>query len=145
MPMSRIDGLADDGHQGGVGLADRAVEGGQRRHGDVVADDVGIAGRVHRERAGLDRRRRGVDDERVVEVAARVAVARGKRQLRPGRRVADRVLAVERHALQVGDHRRAAAEQGDLVGVGSQRQTGGRQVDDQRVGRADRKRSCRRG
>ena len=33
-------------------------------------------------------------------------------------------------------HRRPAAEQRDLVGVGSQRQAGGRQVDDQRVGRA---------
>ena len=96
---------------------------------------VSLAGSSLSEPARTDGRR-GVDDERVEEVAAGVAVARGKRQLRTGRGAADRVLAVQGDALRVGEHRRAAAEEGDLVGVGSERQTGGRQVDDQRVGRA---------
>ena len=49
----------------------------------------------------------------------------GERQLRTGRGCADGVLAVERHALGIGEHRRAAAEQGDLVGIGGEGQPGG--------------------
>ena len=42
----------------------------------------------------------------------------------------------KRDALRVGDHRRSAAEELDLVGVGGQRQARCRQVDNQGVGRA---------
>ena len=85
---------------------------------------VSLAGSILSEPARTDGRR-GVDDERVEEVAAGVAVARGERQLGAGRGAADGVLAVQGDALRVGDHRRPAAEQGDLVGVGAERQAGG--------------------
>ena len=86
MPTSRMAVWPASGHECRVGLADRAVEGGLA---DVVMLSptmlVSLAGSISSEPA-CDRRRRRVDDERVVEIAAGVAVARGEGQLGPGRR-----------------------------------------------------------
>ena len=131
-------GLAGQRHQRGLGSL--IVPSKVGRSSMVMLSPtmlVSLAGSSLK-RARRDRRRRGVDDERVVEVAAGVAVARGERQLDAGVGVVvvGQVLAVEGDALRVGEHRRAAAEEDQPVGVGRERQPAGAQVDDQRVGRA---------
>ena len=86
IPMSRMAVWPATGTR--VGLGSLTVPSNVGR-ADVVMSSptmlVSLAGSIV-QRAGLDRGRRRVDDERVVEVAARVAVARGQRQLGSGRR-----------------------------------------------------------
>ena len=83
------------------------------------------------ERSLGDDRGRGVDDEVVVEVAARIAVAGGERQLNAGVGVVvvGQVLAVKGDALRAGEHLRAAALQDQPVGVGGEREPAAAQVD----------------
>ena len=123
MPTSRIAVWPASGTRVGLGSLIVPVKVGVAERGDVVADDVGVAGRRHLERALDDRRRRGVDDEGVVEVAAGIAVARGQRELDAavGVVAVGEVLAVEGDALGVGDDRRAAAEEDQAILVGRQR------------------------
>ena len=76
------DGLPGERVDRRRGDRDVAREGRQVDVGDRVADDVRVGARVELERAGDDRRGGGVDGERVVEVAAGEAVARGEGELR---------------------------------------------------------------
>ena len=73
-----------------------------------------------------------------IEIAAGIPIAGGECQLSTRRDAADRVLAVECHALGAGEHRRSAAEQGDLVGIRAECQAAGAQVDGQDVLRCSR-------